>query len=193
MSILKKKKKVKQSLYSLRGESWPWLWRWWWGVCGRWRWRTLSSPASPGFPPGRRKLWPGGGVAESSGEEYLTAGPESPSWNGAPGSVGEQRDDTWFQRASRHIQRKKISTCSEPTMSPPWTPLPRRLGANSARSTDLSHSITRWLDHCTTSEGEGFLWKRERKKEQYLHKMSDFFFLFIGTRTFYSFFTIRIN
>lgn len=47
-------------------------------------------------------------------------------------------------------------------MSPPWTPLPRRLGANSARSTDLSHSITRWLDHCTTSEGEGFLWRRKR-------------------------------
>lgn len=41
------------------------------------------------------------------------------------------------------------------TISPPWTPLPRRLGAYSARSTALSHSITRWLDHCTTSEGEG--------------------------------------
>lgn len=41
------------------------------------------------------------------------------------------------------------------TISPPWTPLPRKLGAYSARSTALSHSITRWFDHWTTSDGEG--------------------------------------
>lgn len=52
---------------------------------------------------------------------------------------------------------KKNSKCTVLTISPPWTPLPRRLGAYSARSTALSHSITRWLDHCTTSEGDGCL------------------------------------
>lgn len=38
-------------------------------------------------------------------------------------------------------------------MSPPWTPLPLRLGAYSAKSTERSHSITRWLVHCWTSDG----------------------------------------
>lgn len=50
------------------------------------------------------------------------------------------------------------------TISPPCTPLPRRLGAYSARSTALSHSITRWFDHCTTSEGEGFFCQSQKQK-----------------------------
>lgn len=190
--LIKKKQKTKVSTVS-EGGSWPLLWRWWWGVRDQWHWRTPSSPVPPEFPPGQRRLWRGDGVTESSGEEYLTAGPESLSWSGAPGSVEEQRDDTWLQRVSRHDQKKKISTCWELTMSPPWTPLPRRLGANSARSTDLSHSITRWLDHWTTSEGEGFLWKRTKKNNNYIkYRIRLIYFLFLfGTRTFYSFFTKR--
>lgn len=39
------------------------------------------------------------------------------------------------------------------TISPPWTPLPLRLGAYSARSTERSHSITRWLVHRQISAG----------------------------------------
>lgn len=38
-------------------------------------------------------------------------------------------------------------------MRPPCTPLPRRLGAYSAKSTERSHSITRWLLHWITSAG----------------------------------------
>lgn len=114
-------KKVKQSLYSVRGGSWPWLWRWWWGVCDRWRWRTPSSPASPEFPPGQRRLWPGGGVAESSGEEYLTAGPESPSWNGAPGSVGERKGGhlvpTGCQTHPKEENLYVLRTYNEPAMN----------------------------------------------------------------------------
>lgn len=48
-------------------------------------------------------------------------------------------------------------------MRPPWTPLPRRLGAYSARSTDRNHSITLWLDHCTTSEGERLVCEGKRR------------------------------
>lgn len=39
------------------------------------------------------------------------------------------------------------------TISPPWTPLPLRLGAYSARSTERSHSITLWLVHWEISAG----------------------------------------
>lgn len=59
------------------------------------------------------------------------------------------------------------------TMRAPCTPLPRRFGAYSARSTDLSHSITLWLDHWTTSEGEPLLcWRNQRswrRCSQYCH------------------------
>lgn len=63
-----------------------------------------------------------------------------------------------MQRSDDKIYRKYSLLL---TMRPPWTPLPRRLGAYSARSTALSHSITRWLDHCTTSEGEGCFWRKK--------------------------------
>lgn len=59
---------------------------------------------------------------------------------------------------------RQVDQPKEPlTMRPPWTPLPRRLGAYSARSTDRSHSITLWLDHCTTSDGERSLCEREEE------------------------------
>lgn len=59
---------------------------------------------------------------------------------------------------------RQVDQLKEPlTMRPPWTPLPRRLGAYSARSTDRNHSITLWLDHCTTSEGERLLCEREKE------------------------------
>ena len=41
-----------------------------------------------------------------------------------------------------------------PTISDPCTPDPLRFGAYSERSTDRSHSMTRWLVQYTTSFGE---------------------------------------
>lgn len=46
------------------------------------------------------------------------------------------------------------------TMMPPCTPLPRRLGAYSERSTVRSHSITRWLVQRLTSSQEPLSYKR---------------------------------
>lgn len=44
------------------------------------------------------------------------------------------------------------------TMTAPWTPLPLKFGAYSDRSIVLSHSITLWLVHKTTSPGIPFMW-----------------------------------
>lgn len=49
-------------------------------------------------------------------------------------------------------------------MRPPCTPLPLRLGAYSAKSTDLSHSITLWLDHWTTSLGVNWFWAHNQQQ-----------------------------
>lgn len=56
-------------------------------------------------------------------------------------------------------------TSNHLTIKPPCTPLPLRLGAYSARSTERSHSITLWLVHWEISAGEIlFCWKREQKE-----------------------------
>lgn len=58
------------------------------------------------------------------------------------------------------------------TISPPCTPLPRRLGAYSARSTERSHSITRWLVHWVTSEGVTLFCKQEGQAGKEMSQIS---------------------
>lgn len=143
----------------------PLLWPWWWEARGPWRCRTLASPARPATQPAQRRPWRGGGGAASSVEGYLAAEPTSRRWSEVPGSAGEQ--SLGVRSARQDLTASRTWDVTENlTMSPPWTPLPRRLGAYSARSTALSHSITRWLDHCTTSEGEGWDCEVEIKKYQ---------------------------
>lgn len=53
------------------------------------------------------------------------------------------------------------------TIKPPCTPLPLRLGAYSARSTDRSHSITLWLVHCEISAGVMLFCDTKRCRQVY--------------------------
>lgn len=154
----------KDSAVSDRGV--PLLWRWLWGAHDSWHLHTLSSPAPPVLPPGQKRLWQGDGVTESSGEEYLTAGPKFQSWSGVPGSVAEQRVDAWlptgFQTRIKEKHLYMFSTYNQPTVNT-TAPQVRSKFCQIHRSKPLHHTVVGPLDH---------LWRGGipllEKKDQYL-------------------------
>lgn len=82
------------------------------------------------------------------------------------------KDDRTSNSQSRFILNQIKWACKYLTISPPCTPLPLRLGAYSARSTERNHSITRWLVHWVTSEGVTLFCKQEEQagKEASKHR-----------------------
>lgn len=81
--------------------------------------------------------------------------------------------EAWLQHLQGEQTRGNINTgnaraiklssmITSLTISPPWTPLPLRFGAYSAKSTERSHSITRWLVHWEISAGVMLFWIQQR-------------------------------